>query len=129
MAAMDGVVKTVRRSEATKWRDYAVVADERGPWLFNGKRVFFYSANVTNDFWEPRWDVDPSRMDATDAQAAVGAGLTKYEKEKMVDCPRCGGRWYEDLDEDGKPYTCFFCCNEGRVTEAEAASDNEPSAT
>lgn len=28
-----------------------------------------------------------------------------------IDCPSCGGFWYEDLDEDGKPYTCFRCCN------------------
>jgi hypothetical protein len=26
-------------------------------------------------------------------------------------CPECGGLWHEDLDEDGKPYTCFVCCN------------------
>lgn len=29
------------------------------------------------------------------------------------DCPRCGG--YSDFDEEGKQYTCFFCCNTGRV--------------
>jgi hypothetical protein len=27
------------------------------------------------------------------------------------DCPRCGGRWYEDLDEENRPYTCYTCCN------------------
>jgi hypothetical protein len=28
-----------------------------------------------------------------------------------VDCPRCGGHWYNDLDETGTPYTCYHCCN------------------
>lgn len=28
-----------------------------------------------------------------------------------INCPRCGDRWYEDLDEEGRPFTCFFCCN------------------
>jgi len=28
-----------------------------------------------------------------------------------IDCPRCGGDWYNDLDETGTPYTCFHCCN------------------
>ena len=26
-------------------------------------------------------------------------------------CNVCGDRWYEDLDEEGRPYTCFACCN------------------
>lgn len=30
---------------------------------------------------------------------------------KEVDCPRCGGGWYMDLDESGTPYTCYHCCN------------------
>jgi hypothetical protein len=34
------------------------------------------------------------------------------------ECPSCGGRWYEDLDEEGKPYTCFTCCN-GSITRFE----------
>jgi hypothetical protein len=28
-----------------------------------------------------------------------------------IDCPRCGGAWYADLDESGTPYTCYHCCN------------------
>jgi len=36
-----------------------------------------------------------------------------------IDCPKCDGNWYMDLDEDGNPYTCFFCCNTGYVTEEE----------
>ena len=28
-----------------------------------------------------------------------------------IDCPRCGGAWYTDLDESGTPYTCYHCCN------------------
>jgi hypothetical protein len=35
------------------------------------------------------------------------------DANSMVDCPRCGGM--PDLDEDGRPYTCFFCCNTGSV--------------
>jgi endogenous inhibitor of DNA gyrase (YacG/DUF329 family) len=33
------------------------------------------------------------------------------EERVEVDCPRCGGAWYMDLDEQGLPYTCFHCCN------------------
>ena len=33
-----------------------------------------------------------------------------------VTCPRCFGRWYEDLEpESGLPYTCFRCGNTGEV--------------
>jgi hypothetical protein len=32
-------------------------------------------------------------------------------KRRQTDCPKCGGAWYQDLDEEGKPYTCFYCCN------------------
>lgn len=28
-----------------------------------------------------------------------------------IDCPSCGGYWYNDLDEEGRPYTCYACCN------------------
>lgn len=44
---------------------------------------------------------------------------------KMVDCPRgCGwANGNPDLDEDGMPYTCFFCGNTGQVDEAAAADD------
>lgn len=34
---------------------------------------------------------------------------------KLVDCPRCGG--YPDLDEVGRAYACYFCFDEGKVTE------------
>jgi hypothetical protein len=33
------------------------------------------------------------------------------QDSKEIDCPRCGGYWYEDLDESGTPYTCYHCCN------------------
>lgn len=31
-------------------------------------------------------------------------------------CPRCGG--YPDTDEYGRTYTCYFCCDTGRVPQA-----------
>lgn len=40
---------------------------------------------------------------------------------KMVDCPRCGGM--PDYDEDGRPFTCFCCCDTGLVPEAVAAAE------
>lgn len=40
----------------------------------------------------------------------------------FADCPKCGG--YPDLDEDGRPYTCFYCCDTGRVP-AECAQEEE----
>jgi hypothetical protein len=33
------------------------------------------------------------------------------DQKTEIDCPSCGGYWYEDLDETGTPYTCFLCCN------------------
>ena len=33
------------------------------------------------------------------------------DDKKEIDCPRCGGNWFNDLDESGVPYTCFYCCN------------------
>lgn len=33
-------------------------------------------------------------------------------------CPQCGG--FPDYDEEGKPYTCYFCCDAG-IVEAEVA--------
>jgi hypothetical protein len=31
---------------------------------------------------------------------------------EVVDCPRCGGAWYLDIEPDsGVPYTCFYCGN------------------
>lgn len=36
-------------------------------------------------------------------------------KEHM-DCPACGGYWFDDLDESGRPYTCYVCCNTGYVS-------------
>lgn len=35
-----------------------------------------------------------------------------------ADCPKCGG--YPEYDEDGGRYTCYFCCDTGRV-ESEVA--------
>lgn len=36
----------------------------------------------------------------------------------MAVCPRCAG--CPELDEDGHAYTCYFCCDEGVVTIADA---------
>lgn len=33
---------------------------------------------------------------------------------KWVDCPQCDP-CNPECDEDGRPYTCFFCCDTGRV--------------
>lgn len=38
--------------------------------------------------------------------------------DPFVDCPRCGG--IPDYDEEGKPYTCFFCCDSGVVRKSVA---------
>jgi hypothetical protein len=35
---------------------------------------------------------------------------------EWVDCPACGGS--PDLDEAGKPYTCYVCWNTGEITRA-----------
>ncbi len=45
---------------------------------------------------------------------------------KLVDCPRCFSYWYKDIDEAGRPYTCYGCHNRGKVTEAYAAELNKP---
>lgn len=29
-----------------------------------------------------------------------------------VPCPRCDGYWFQDVDEQGLPYTCFYCGND-----------------
>lgn len=42
-------------------------------------------------------------------------------KPKYVTCPRCGGS--PDFDEDGRPYTCYFCCDTGSVTEEIATEE------
>jgi len=46
------------------------------------------------------------------------------EDKKEIDCPRCGGYWYNDLDESGVPYTCFHCCN-GTVPCYEGEEEHE----
>lgn len=33
----------------------------------------------------------------------------------MVECPNCDP-CNPELDEDGRPYTCYRCCDTGRVT-------------
>lgn len=39
---------------------------------------------------------------------------------KYIDCPRCHGDWYMDIEpETGNPYTCFTCGNTGRVKDIE----------
>lgn len=38
-----------------------------------------------------------------------------------ADCPKCDPSCPE-LDEDGRPYTCYFCCDTGRVSAAAAAA-------
>lgn len=40
------------------------------------------------------------------------------------DCPRCGGQWHADLDEDGRPYTCYCCCN-GTINKFEEEENND----
>ena len=40
---------------------------------------------------------------------------------KMVDCPRCGG--IPEYDDEGRPYSCFFCCDAGVVPEGWALED------
>lgn len=37
------------------------------------------------------------------------------KNRSYIECPRCGDRWYENLDEEGKPYSCYFCCNGTKV--------------
>lgn len=39
-------------------------------------------------------------------------------KTESADCPRCGG--YPEFDEEGRVYTCFFCCDTGSVSQAVA---------
>lgn len=34
----------------------------------------------------------------------------------LVQCPSCGG--WPELDETGRPYTCFRCCDTGWITKA-----------
>ena len=36
---------------------------------------------------------------------------TKMKAFISLVCPRCGDDWYNNLDESGTPYTCYFCCN------------------
>jgi hypothetical protein len=45
-------------------------------------------------------------------------------EKKEIDCPSCGGGWFMDLDEEGKPYTCFCCCN-GTIKCFEGEDENE----
>jgi hypothetical protein len=40
-----------------------------------------------------------------------------------VDCHRCGG--YPDVDESGRPYTCYCCGDTGRVSLASAFQEYE----
>lgn len=40
---------------------------------------------------------------------------------KMVLCPRCCG--FPEFDEEGKLYSCYFCCDSGMVPEAVAAAE------
>jgi len=28
-----------------------------------------------------------------------------------IDCPRCNGDWSRDMDENGYPCICYYCCN------------------
>jgi hypothetical protein len=47
----------------------------------------------------------------------------QQEGRKFTDCYRCGG--VPDYDEEGKPYTCYACCDTGQVTVAEAAAERQ----
>ena len=42
-----------------------------------------------------------------------------------IDCPNCGGFWYENTDESGRPYTCFTCYNEGSITIEETYAERK----
>lgn len=44
-------------------------------------------------------------------------------KELKVDCPRCGGFGFDDFDEAGKPYVCYFCGASGLVLASVAAEE------
>ena len=41
----------------------------------------------------------------------LAQGWIDMNERIEIDCPRCGGAWYNDLDETGTPYTCYHCCN------------------
>lgn len=43
------------------------------------------------------------------------------DDQQLVDCPRCGGG--VEFDEEGKPYTCYRCCDTGMVTRASADAE------
>lgn len=61
-------------------------------------------------------------------EAALKRELAKFSyKARAVagqvdECPRCGGRPGEELDENGMPYTCFFCNHTGSVQRYESPS-------
>lgn len=40
--------------------------------------------------------------------------MPEQPKAELIDCPACGG--YVDFDEDGRPHTCYVCCNTGCVS-------------
>lgn len=44
-------------------------------------------------------------------------------KEPMVVCPSCGGDGHTGMDEDGRYYTCYRCCETGMVTKASADAE------
>ena len=57
-------------------------------------------------------------MNSSDKSGKRNVHSTQPESDRTdhstdeVDCPRCGGRWYEDLEPGSNlPYTCFYCCN------------------
>lgn len=44
--------------------------------------------------------------------------MTKTSAKAFACCPQCGG--FPEFDEDGLPYTCYFCCDTGRVEQSVA---------
>lgn len=51
------------------------------------------------------------------APSASAVAIMNYEGLPTdIDCPRdCGWPGAPELDEDGRPYTCFYCYNRGFV--------------
>jgi len=71
------VLSYLGRSEETQWREYAVVASDRGRFTLNGQRVALLSVNMLRgEIIDVRWPVVPGTWDATDQRACHNLGLT-----------------------------------------------------
>lgn len=60
-------------------------------------------------------------MDSADFSRSVK--LPEGKREPMVTCPNCGGDGNTGLDEEGRYYTCYRCCETGMVTKASADAE------